>query len=99
MSSQFDSTSTLRTPCTFRLEGVKAAAIALVGSFNEWSTTRHLMRYFEGKWETQVSLPPGRHSYGFFVMENGEIPRGTIVQIGSTIDVSEPESQILPDIA
>ena len=86
---------------TFQLEGVRAASIALVGSFNQWSTTQHLMRFVDGRWEADVTLPPGRHSYGFFAIEKAETPRGTVLQIGSTIDVPgrshESDNAILTD--
>jgi 1,4-alpha-glucan branching enzyme len=81
-----------QTRCTFRLEGVHAASVALVGSFNEWSTTRHLMKRFEDRWETEITLPPGRHTYGFFAIENDTILRGSILQMGSTIEVGLPNS-------
>jgi Glycogen recognition site of AMP-activated protein kinase len=80
------------TRCTFRLEGVRAASVALVGSFNEWSTTRHLMRFIDGRWETEVTLPPGRHAYGFFAIEDGKFPRGSILQMRSTIEIGLPSS-------
>ena len=77
----------MTSPCTFRLEGVHAASVALVGSFNSWSTTANLMRYSNGKWETRVSLPPGRHSYYFFAIEKDTMLRGAAINSGSTIDV------------
>jgi 1,4-alpha-glucan branching enzyme len=85
--------------CTFRLEGVDAASVALVGSFNEWSTTRHLMTRVNGKWETDIALPPGRHSYFFFALDKDQIVRGSIHQMGSTIQVGLPNevSRTLPE--
>ena len=77
----------MSNPCTFRLEGVRAASVALVGSFNAWSTTANLMRYSDGKWETEIAIPPGRHSYFFFALEKEETLRGRPLQMGSTIDV------------
>ena len=75
------------TRCTFVLEGVDAESVAVVGSFNEWSTTRDLMKRVNRRWEATIDLTPGRHSYCFFVIPKGAI-RGTLVQMGSTIDVS-----------
>jgi 1,4-alpha-glucan branching enzyme len=80
----------MSNPFTFRLEGVRAASVSLVGSFNEWSTTRHLMSYNDGKWETQVQLPPGRHSYCYFALDQDESLHGQVIQMGSTIDVERP---------
>jgi hypothetical protein len=84
------SVSGQNTPCTFRLEGVEAAAVALLGSFNEWSTTRHLMKRINGSWETQAPLPPGRHSYCFFAIEKADCLRGSLLRMGSTIEVETP---------
>jgi len=83
-SDRFVSVPTTR--CTFYLEGVDAESVAVLGSFNEWSTTRHLMRHVKGRWEAHLDIAPGRHSYCFFVIPKGAL-RGTLVQIGSTIDV------------
>ena len=77
--------------CTFRLEGIHAAAIALVGSFNNWSTTANLMQYKNGRWEIQIPLPPGRHEYCFFILERDDSrARSSIVQAGSVVDVKLP---------
>ena len=91
MPSSFDPASALRTkPCTFRLEGVDAASVAVLGTFNDWSTTRNLMKRINGKWEAEVVLPPGRHSYCFFAIETDRALRGSLLHIGSTIDVAMP---------
>ena len=77
-----------QTRCTFRLEGVCAASVALVGSFNEWSTTRHLMKRVEGRWETEITLPPGRHEYCFFTLDHQSGLRGSLLGTGSSVHVS-----------
>jgi 1,4-alpha-glucan branching enzyme len=84
------------TRCTFRLEGVRASSVALVGSFNEWSTTRHLMTWSDGKWETQITLPAGKHDYCFFALEQDQVPRGAVLQMGSSIEVESETEQLIP---
>lgn len=74
-------------PCVFRFDGVQAASVALVGTFNQWSTTAHLMTYTNGQWEAQVVLPPGRHCYCFFALEKDHALRGSLYHMGSTIDI------------
>jgi WD40 repeat protein len=45
-----------------------AKAVFLAGEFNHWSTTATPMqRGDEGKWNANISLPPGKHSYKFMV--------------------------------
>jgi 1,4-alpha-glucan branching enzyme len=73
--------------CTFRLDGVRAASVALIGDFNAWSTTANLMQRRDGRWEVEITLPPGRHAYGFFALEHDNSLRGTVLGIGSAIDV------------
>ena len=77
-------------PCVFRFDGVQAASVALVGSFNQWSTTANLMQYANGRWETQVVLPPRRYSYCFFALEKDHTLRGSLYHMGSTIDIAGP---------
>ena len=74
-------------PCVFRFDGVQAASVALVGTFNQWSTTAHLMTYTNGQWEAQVVLPPGKHSYCFFALKKDHALRGSLYHMGSTIDI------------
>jgi 1,4-alpha-glucan branching enzyme len=78
-----------KTSCTFQLPGINAVSVAVVGSFNDWSTTANLMQRKEDRWETEVPLPPGRHRYFFFALERDEQTplRGSVLQMGSVIDV------------
>jgi AMP-activated protein kinase-like protein len=85
------------TPCTFRLENVQAASVALVGEFNGWSTTSDLMKRVDGRWEAKLSLPPGRYSYCFFAIDKDEIPRGSVLRMGSTIDVESTTVRTIPE--
>src|SRR5947207_12800618 len=75
-------------PCVFRFDGVEAVSVALVGTFNEWSTTANLMTYTNGQWEAQVVLPPGKHSYCFFAREKDHALRGSLCRVGSTIHLA-----------
>lgn len=55
----------------FRLHGyADAAQVAVAGTFNNWSPTANPMRYLDGLWLTEVSLPPGKHQYRFIVDGN-----------------------------
>lgn len=48
---------------------VNAAAVAIVGDFNDWDETRTPMarKSSDGTWSAQVPLPPGRYTYAFVV--------------------------------
>ena len=78
-----------KTACTFKLPGINAESVAVVGSFNDWSTTANLMQKKEDRWETEVPLPPGRHRYFYFALERGEQAplHGSVLRMGSVIDV------------
>ena len=88
-----------KTACTFQLPGINAASVAVVGSFNDWSTTANLMQRNGDRWETEVPLPPGRHRYFFFALEQDEEARqslrGLVLRMGSVIDV-DPGSEVRP---
>ena len=86
--------------CTFRLEGTRAASVALLGSFNGWSTTANLMEWRDGRWEARVMLPPGRQEYCFFVLQESADSigglRGGMIRVGSVIDVMSPAKDMTP---
>ena len=53
---------------TFSLNADKAAQVALVGDFNNWSQTSHpLKKNKKGVWEKSLMLDIGRYEYKFFV--------------------------------
>lgn len=59
----------------FSLEAPGATRVALVGSFNEWNPSAHLMTTRDGRlWETAVALGPGRHVYAFLVDDRPVAP-------------------------
>ena len=45
--------------------------VALIGDFNNWhSNALPLRQIAPGLWERAVTLPPGKHRYAFFVVED-----------------------------
>ena len=52
----------------FALERADANQVYLCGDFNEWSETNlPMISRGAGKWEKQLTLPPGRYKYKFIV--------------------------------
>lgn len=61
---------TPRTPIRLVLFAPRAAAVTVVGDFNDWdprSTPLHPSRTRAGLWTVDVPLAPGRHEYAFLV--------------------------------
>jgi 1,4-alpha-glucan branching enzyme len=83
-----------KTACTFKLPRINAESVAVVGSFNDWSTTANLMQKKEDRWETEVPLPPGRHRYFYFALERGDQTplRGSVLQTGEINVDGEPSA-------
>ena len=58
-------------PVIFRFPGRlarRAGQVAVVGSFNGWDPTAHLLtKISDGDWAVTLYLPPGRAVYGFSV--------------------------------
>lgn len=53
---------------TFSLKADEAAQVALVGDFNNWSQTSHIMKQNKkGVWEKSLRLDIGQYEYQFFV--------------------------------
>lgn len=56
---------------TFRLKGyADARIVALAGSFNEWSQSRHLFGREGDEWVCRLDLDPGIYTYKFVVDGN-----------------------------
>jgi 1,4-alpha-glucan branching enzyme len=82
----------------FRVEAVGAAAVAVVGSWNDWAPPGEALRLSTqpGIWELTLPLPPGAHRY-HFVVDGGarrppEAPRYVADDFGSedgVVDVAE----------
>ena len=52
----------------FMLDRPDARSVALAGSFNQWSTTSHLLAQDgAGVWTLLVALPPGEHFFMYVV--------------------------------
>jgi hypothetical protein len=59
----------------FELFTPEASAVFVAGSFNQWNPSATAMtRMSEGKWITDLSLPPGRYEYLFVVNGNCWMP-------------------------
>ena len=86
-------------PHTIRIRLPNARHVAVVGDFNNWHTSAHpLIEVAPGAWERIIDLPPGKHRYAFFVLENngnerllndGGSLRSRIVANGSVLWVSD----------
>ncbi|HLC75913.1 MAG TPA: isoamylase early set domain-containing protein [Candidatus Peribacterales bacterium] len=53
--------------CTFVCDAPHAKTAAIAGSFNDWSTGKHMMerRKKDGCFACGISLKPGRYEYKF----------------------------------
>ena len=45
----------------------QAQKVCISGSFNQWSSQSHCMQKDKNTWTLELSLPPGRYAYLFFV--------------------------------
>jgi 1,4-alpha-glucan branching enzyme len=55
-------------PITFHCLATRAATVSLIGDFNNWSATKHLMQHqADGSWRLEVPLTRGYHYYQFLV--------------------------------
>jgi len=83
---------------TFSLDADKAAQVALVGDFNNWSQTSHAMKKNKnGMWEKSLMLNIGRYEYKFFVdghwqsdPQNGQVSRNIFGTINNVLTVTLP---------
>jgi 1,4-alpha-glucan branching enzyme len=83
---------------TFSLNADKAAQVALVGDFNNWSQTTHLMKKNKnGMWEKTLMLDFGRYEYKFLVdghwqsdPQNGQVTRNCFGTINNVLMVAAP---------
>ena len=57
-------------PINFYCHAPEAAAVFIIGDFNDWNPTAHPMeRQYDGTWLIQVPLNHGHHHYLFLVDE------------------------------
>jgi 1,4-alpha-glucan branching enzyme len=54
-------------PVRFLYVVTRAATVCVAGSFNQWSLQSHCMRREGDTWSITISLPSGRHEYGFVI--------------------------------
>ena len=61
-------TKTKKRRVTFRLEASEAREAILVGDFNSWDVTKHIMKKDNrGRWTKIITLAPGNYEYKFLV--------------------------------
>lgn len=58
--------SKARKPVNFRCEVEFCRSVMLAGDFNSW-IAKPMRNVGDGKWQTQVMLPPGSFAYKFIV--------------------------------
>ena len=59
----------------FQLVYPKAKSVSLVGTFNSWNTTTHLLsENSPGLWSIVIPLPKGRYQYSFVIDQKIWIP-------------------------
>ena len=58
-----------RIPVQFTLRDVRAAQVALVGDFNDWSSSATPLERgaVDGTWSVTLPVTPGRHVYAFLI--------------------------------
>ena len=82
----------IHIPHTIRVRLPHARQVSLVGDFNHWQPNSDpLVQVAPDVWERVIDLPPGRHRYGFLVLDdpaqaNGAI-RSRLVAANSVIHV------------
>ena len=68
-------TPDVTTHVHFKLTRATASQVAVVGSFNAWSTTATpLHREGDSTWVADVPLPAGRYVYQFVIDEHAHVP-------------------------
>ncbi len=79
----------------FVLVAPRASAVALVGDFNDWSTSATPMRAAagDGLWTVTVPLAPGRYRYGF-LLDGAEWVRDPAAPPALDDDFGRPSSVV-----
>ena len=62
-----DSSKPRRRRVEFSLSAGEGRKVFLAGTFNNWSPTRHPMKYKDGRYSARVLLEPGYYEYKFIV--------------------------------
>jgi 1,4-alpha-glucan branching enzyme len=55
---------------TFIFDGESKDPVFLVGDFNNWNNSATKLSKVAGKWQTKISLKPGKYAYKYFVNGN-----------------------------
>jgi 1,4-alpha-glucan branching enzyme len=87
-------------PHTIRLRLTGARHVAVVGDFNNWHSNAHpLVQVAPDLWERIVDLPPGKHRYAFFVIDDlnasGGSVKSRVVANGAVLWVPEDPANSL----
>ncbi|MFN2168353.1 MAG: glycogen-binding domain-containing protein [Anaerolineae bacterium] len=61
------SSQSKRRRVRFQIRADRGSQVWLAGSFNDWNTTSHRLKYRDGLHSLNVLLPPGRYEYKFIV--------------------------------
>jgi hypothetical protein len=85
-------------PHTIRVRQPHAKQVSLIGDFNNWHSNAHpMVEVGPDLWERIVDLPPGKHRYAFFVIDDLRVSEGAlrsrIVGNGSVLWVPESPDQ------
>lgn len=93
----------IHIPHTLRIHLPQAAQVSVVGDFNNWQPSSDpLVQIAPDVWERVIDLPPGRHRYGFHVVDDptqvGGAIRSRLIASNSVINVSPlgDESFVFP---
>lgn len=55
----------------FELKLPEAQTVSLLGDFNEWDPTKHVMKKGRnGVWKTEIKLAPGEYQFLYFADQN-----------------------------
>ena len=87
-------------PHTIRIRLPHARQVSVVGDFNNWHSSAHpLVQVGPDLWERFVDLPPGKHRYAFFVIDDLVASAGAVksrvVGNGAVLWVPENPQQSL----
>ncbi len=85
-------------PHTIRIRVPSARHVAILGDFNNWHSNAHpLVQVGADLWERIIDLPPGKHRYAFFVIDDVEDRdlRTRVIGNGSVLWVPENSAQSL----
>ncbi|HVS73463.1 MAG TPA: glycogen-binding domain-containing protein [Phycisphaerae bacterium] len=85
------------TPYTIRIRVPAAQQVSIVGDFNHWHSSAHpLVEVAPGLWERIIDLPPGKHRYAFFILDDaGGALHSRVLANGSVLWVPDSPDQAI----